>query len=184
MPIPEMVILSPNANNTNSDGSNLIKPIPPTMLRQGGFFGKSRHAPVSTVDLKRNAGAADTPINHKPPGVGPQSATGGNLTPLGPPIHVQRPALNSNETQPAPQTPQISHETPPPVMKGTMTAPTAVDPNRSGSYETAEKDREGTRPRKSVMRKVSAQMIRVQCDPIRFGLISNYSISNYCTLNK
>ena len=76
--------------------------------------------------------------------------------------------MNSNETQPAPQTPQISHETPPPVMKGTMTAPTAVDPNRSGSYETAEKDREGTRPRKSVMRKVSAQMIQVQCDPIRF----------------
>ena len=61
--------------------------------------------------------------------------------------------------------------TPPPVMKGTMTAPTAVDPNRSGSYETAEKDREGTRPRKSVMRKVSARMIQVQCDPIRFGLI-------------
>jgi len=127
------------------------------MLRPGGFFGKSRHAPVSSVDLKRNSGSGDLPPTQKPAGAGPQSATGGNLQPLGTPNPTQRQSISANETPSQASTAQISHESSPSqtLVKVAGSNQVVGDTTRSGSYETTDKEsRDGTRPRKSVMRKV------------------------------
>ena len=131
------------------------------MLRPGGFFGKSRHAPVSSVDLKRNT-ISDPSTTQKPAGIGPQSATGGNLQPLGTPNHTQRQSISVNETPSQATTAQIPHESAPSqtVVKLTGSNQVVGDTNRSGSYEATEKEsRDGTRPRKSVMRKVNISSI-------------------------
>lgn len=121
------------------------------MLRPGGFFGKSRHAPVSSVDLKRNTGSGDPPPTQKPAGA--QSATGGNMQPLGTPTHTQRQSISANETQATAA--QISHESSQNVVKVAGSNQVVGDTTRSGSYEATDKEsRDGTRPRKSVMRKV------------------------------
>ena len=158
-----MVIQLTNARNSNTNGANLTNPSP-TMLPQG-FIGKPRHVPMSPMDLKRNAGGGGPPpLNHKPLGfnigIGPQSATGGNLQPLGTPNHAQHPSINSNDSQPpAASSPQVLPGSSQAVGKGAGGMPVAGgDSSRSsGSYETFDKEaRDGTRPRKSVMRKVIA----------------------------
>ena len=158
-----MVIQPPNTCTSNSNGPNIMNPSP-TMLRQGGFFGKSRHAPVSSIELKRNSGVGEPPPMQRPPGVGPQSATGGNLQPLGTPIHAQRQSISA-ETQSQPTTAQISHETVQPQTMAKVAGSNQVvgDSTRSGSFETTDKEsRDGTRPRKSVMRKVILRSFYIQ----------------------
>ena len=145
-----MVIQPPNLSNCNPNIPNIQ---PSTMQRQGGFFGKSRHAPVSAIDIKRNNAISDQPANHRPPGVGPQSATGGNMTPLGNPNHNVRQNLGSNDTQPQ-VTPQISHEPPHSAPKSVGNAQLTNDSNQRAGNEATDKDRDAARPRKSVMRKV------------------------------
>ena len=121
------------------------------MLRQGGgFFGKSRTSPVTSFDLKRSATGGvggvsreETPGNMKFAGLPPpgsESATGGNMTPLG---------------QPPPKL-KTSNETPPSQMlSAQQTPPAKIVGESRGTLENSE-GRDGTRPRKSVMRKVSA----------------------------
>ena len=151
------------------------------MQRQGGFFGKSRHAPVSAIDIKRNNANNDQPTNHRPPGVGPENTTGGNmmphgnanltplgkpgnanLTPLGKPGNANltplgqpgtRQNLGSNDTQPQITAP-ISHETSQPALKPVVNAQQINDASQRAGHEAADKERDANRPRKSVMRKV------------------------------
>ena len=155
------------------------------MQRQGGFFGKSRHAPVSAIDIKRNN---EQTMNHRPPGVGPESATGGNmtplgnanLTPLGKPNPGSRQNLGTNDTQPHATAP-ISHEPTHLAPKAAVNAQVNNDTNQRVGNESTDKERDANRPRKSVMRKVRPIRISLQsrleaeaadCNP-------NFSFINY-----
>ena len=148
-----MVIQPPNLNSSNANVPNIK---PSTMQRQGGFFGKSRHAPVSAIDIKRNNAINDQPANHRPPGVGPESATGGNMTPLGNPNHTSRQNLGSNDTPPQ-VTPQISHVPSQSAANSGGNAQLTNDSNQRAGNDATEKERDAARPRKSVMRKVTTQ---------------------------
>ena len=151
----EMVIQPPNLSSANPNVPNLK---PSTMQRQGGFFGKSRHAPVSAIDIKRNN---EQTMNHRPPGVGPESATGGNmtplgnanLTPLGKPNPGSRQNLGASDTQ-SQVTAPISHEPTHLAPKAAVNAQVNNDTNPRVGNESTDKERDANRPRKSVMRKV------------------------------
>ena len=156
-----MVIQQTNSMYNKANGSNLTNSSE-SMLRQGGFFSKSRHAPVSSMDLKRNAvsGAELPPSSqHRTLGFGnsgPQSATGANLQPLGIPNHhpqVQQ-ALNPNDaTQQQGQSAPSSQNLP--ALSSQVKGGTPA----GGAGETFDKEsRDGTKPRKSVMRKVIGVM--------------------------
>ena len=151
----EMVIQPPSLSSANPNIPNLK---PSTMQRQGGFFGKSRHAPVSAIDIKRNNANNEQTTNHRPPGVGPESATGGNMTPLGIPNHGSRQNLGATDTQPQVTAP-ISHESSHLPPKPASNAQANNDTSQRVGNEVSDKDRDANRPRKSVMRKVNMSIL-------------------------